>query len=646
MLRPLKVDDLLKLKSISSCVVSPDGKRMVVALKSVATPSATKTNLWEWHGKRPRAITRGRHADTNPQFDAHGMLYFQSNRAKPRPAVFVESDQGPVEVFSMPEGAISGLKVSPDGKKFAFLYRPADPNHTKEAKASRKRERASEPPLEFSQFPWRLDGDGEFGDRTWTLMVWSGGKASALGPNDCWAEIDFTWAPDSQSLFVSHDPRPEPFMEPNDAVLERIELTGKATRLASRPGGKSMLSVSPSGRYLALVLDPLEDFHWGIRRQRILVHDLKTGEIAEPLANRDLLISGHPLSDCRDMSSPAILWKDEETFGLPWSDRGVYGFAEVNWKQDEVQVLYAEPGEIHLTAHHQGTYFGWVTSTSSPTEAVRLTAQGLELLSPVNRDWLAEVAVATPTELNLPGPGGTVHGWHLTSGKGRKKPAVISVHGGPACFYSAGFFFELQLLAANGYEVFYCNPRGSTSYGESHARSILGAWGEKDWEDIQILTQAAKKHESVDPERVSIIGGSYGGFMVNWAIAHDPTYHRAVSDRCVSNLISKWGTSDYPFVPNAMWPGCVFRNDIDQLWESSPIKHFGNAKTPTLIVHSVGDLRCAIEQGEQVFTALKMLGVRTKMIRYPVTTSHGMSRNGPPDLRMHRLQAYLNWLGS
>lgn len=131
--------------------------------------------------------------------------------------------------------------------------------------------------------------------------------------------------------------------------------------------------------------------------------------------------------------------------------------------------------------------------------------------------------------------------------------------------------------------------------------------------------------------------------MVNWAIGHTHEFYRAVTDRCVSNLLSKWGNSDYLFVPDGHWPGTAFRN-WERLWECSPIKHFAEVKTPTLIIHSEGDLRCAIEQGEQVYAALKILGVETKFIRYPPSTSHGMSRGGPPDLRIHRLNAIVDWL--
>jgi acylaminoacyl-peptidase len=116
----------------------------------------------------------------------------------------------------------------------------------------------------------------------------------------------------------------------------------------------------------------------------------------------------------------------------------------------------------------------------------------------------------------------------------------------------------------------------------------------------------------------------------------------AITDRCVSNLVSMSGNSDFPLVPDTYWPGNAWSKP-ETLWDQSPMKYMGNAKTPTLIIHSEGDLRCNVEQSEQVFTALKLRGVPTRFVRYPQSTSHGMSRSGPPDLRIHRLNQILDW---
>jgi len=130
--------------------------------------------------------------------------------------------------------------------------------------------------------------------------------------------------------------------------------------------------------------------------------------------------------------------------------------------------------------------------------------------------------------------------------------------------------------------------------------------------------------------------------MTNWAIGHTNDFAAAATDRCVSNLVSMAGSSDFPLVSDQYWKGNSW-DDIETLWSQSPLKYFGNVETPTLIVHSEGDLRCNVEQSEQIFTVLKIRGIPTRFVRYPSTTSHGMSRNGPTDLRIHRLKQYLDW---
>jgi acylaminoacyl-peptidase len=151
-----------------------------------------------------------------------------------------------------------------------------------------------------------------------------------------------------------------------------------------------------------------------------------------------------------------------------------------------------------------------------------------------------------------------------------------------------------------------------------------------------------QKQPYVDAKRMGVMGGSYGGYMTNWVIGHTDAFAGAITDRCVSNLVSMAGNSDFPNVPDTYWKGNAW-DKPETLWDQSPVKYFGNVKTPTLIIHSEGDYRCNVEQADQVFTTLKLRGVPVRYVRYPSTTSHGMSRSGPPDLRLHRLHQILDW---
>lgn len=224
---------------------------------------------------------------------------------------------------------------------------------------------------------------------------------------------------------------------------------------------------------------------------------------------------------------------------------------------------------------------------------------------------------------------------------------VLSIHGGPHMAYGHAFMHEFQMLAQQGYAVLYCNPRGSVGYGQSHSGAIQGRWGTIDAEDIlSFLDGALAQFQELDPERMAVVGGSYGGYMVNWLTAHTHRFKRAITDRCVSNLVSFAGTSDIGFYFGQHEIGAnPYTGDPAVLWDRSPIKYVSQVKTPTLVVHSEQDLRCALEQGQQWYHALKTLGIETRFVRFP-EENHELSRSGRPDRRMVRLQEYLNWLSS
>jgi len=151
-----------------------------------------------------------------------------------------------------------------------------------------------------------------------------------------------------------------------------------------------------------------------------------------------------------------------------------------------------------------------------------------------------------------------------------------------------------------------------------------------------------EKKPYIAKNRMGVTGGSYGGYMTVWIIGHTDRFKAAVTQRCVSNFISEWGSSDFNWwFERELDAGPPFEN-LQKYWEMSPIKYIGNAKTPTLVVHSENDLRCPIEQGEQVFVALKRIGVDTAFLRFP-GEFHGLSRNGRTDRRIVRLQRMAEW---
>lgn len=227
--------------------------------------------------------------------------------------------------------------------------------------------------------------------------------------------------------------------------------------------------------------------------------------------------------------------------------------------------------------------------------------------------------------------------------KSDKNPAILSIHGGPKTVFGRVLHHEMQLLSALGYYVFYMNPRGSCGRGNEFM-DIRGKYGSIDYDDLMKLTdEVLERYEDVDPKRLGVMGGSYGGFMTNWIIGHTDRFKRACTQRCISNWISMYGTSDigFYFVEDQV-NGTPWR-DFDNMWDMSPLKYADKIKTPTLIIHADEDFRCPLEQGHQMFLALNHHGVETKMVVFK-GENHELSRSGKPLHRKRRLDEIVEWM--
>jgi dipeptidyl aminopeptidase/acylaminoacyl peptidase len=190
--------------------------------------------------------------------------------------------------------------------------------------------------------------------------------------------------------------------------------------------------------------------------------------------------------------------------------------------------------------------------------------------------------------------------------------------------------------------VFFCNPRGSDGRGDKFA-DIRGKYGSIDYEDIMRFTDLVlDKYPFIDEDRVGVTGGSYGGFMTNWIIGHTNRFKAAVSQRSISNWISKFGTTDigYFFVEDQI--GSTPWDDLDKLWDHSPLKYADRVVTPTLFIHSEEDYRCWLVEGIQMFTALKYHGVDARLCIFK-GENHDLSRSGRPKSRLRRLEEISKW---
>jgi dipeptidyl aminopeptidase/acylaminoacyl peptidase len=292
-----------------------------------------------------------------------------------------------------------------------------------------------------------------------------------------------------------------------------------------------------------------------------------------------------------------------------------------------------------------------VGSAIAPPEIYlgRITRSSISLkqVSFENTHWCEDHAISKPKEKWITSGDKTkIQCWIMRpppeARKRASKPAILQIHGGPHCQYGWMFFHEFQCLASAGYTVLYSNPRGSKGYGRDHCDAIRNGWGGSDWVDMQAVISMMQKDKNINAKNMGVMGGSYGGYMTNWIVGHSNEFRGAITDRCVSNLVSMGGNSDFMDKEDGYFGGNFWSRPEDR-WKQSPIRHFGNVETPMLIIHSEGDLRCNIEQSDQVFAALKLRDIEARYVRYPKSTSHGFSRGGAPDMRKHRLNEILSW---
>jgi dipeptidyl aminopeptidase/acylaminoacyl peptidase len=431
---------------------------------------------------------------------------------------------------------------------------------------------------------------------------------------------------------------------------------GEPGQLTREPGPSLAPAFSPDGATIAFVgnLDPYAAL-WKNFHLRTL--PAEGGPSTDLLPGFDRTCANETIHDLAEFGHlpQAPVWSaDGSSLTFAASDRGACNLYRVGSGGGAPEPLVAG---LHDLASYSATPDGgrWALLVGDPSAPHEVFAweggagDPLRRLTQANRRLLKRRTVAVPEEILIEPPDGTegaaaVHGWILRPPAvepGSRAPLVLAIHGGPMAMYGWAYVHEFQVLAAAGIAVLYTNPRGSQGYGEAHCTAIRGDWGNLDYRDLMQAVDWACAQPDVDPERLGVCGGSYGGFMTNWIVARDRSFRAAITDRSISNLHSFYGTSDFGW--DFEWDlGARPWRDPERYWSGSPLKYVESIRTPLLIVHGETDLRCPVEQADQLFAALRVLGREVEYVRYP-DQSHGLSRAGTPSLRLDRLRRYVAW---
>jgi dipeptidyl aminopeptidase/acylaminoacyl peptidase len=650
----VRARDIETLISVGRPAVAPDGSFAVFAAsRPDLTANKSVGQLWrvDLPGGTPRRLTRGE-SDSGPRLSPDGTrVAFLRGDVKGRAQIFVVDAGGgePVQATDAVAG-VSEFVWSRDGAALGFVARVPEKGRYGSVEGL---DAPAEAPRRVTGVRWHANGLGYIGDRP--------------------AHIFVVPAPGTDS---------EPFYTPAARVLgedekgpEKRTVAAEATQLTH--GDASHSGIAFLGDEIVTVRDEIETDRRDLRNAVVAVRTDGTGErdvLAREagLALYDLdvdpagrlLVIGHEVGPSRiDFIAPAVaLWSVENGEPRRLTDPDALDLADsqLTFDGDDILVQDARRGRVHLVRVLPGGELSEVIggdvevgghgAGGGRVVAAVATAESFGELVVVERGEsttltafgaaAAASGIVVPREVTVTGRDGyPVHGWVATPEGEGPFPVILQIHGGPYASYGVHLFDETQVLVDAGYAVVYCNPRGSAGYGREHGRVIRQAMGTVDFHDvIDFLEGTVAQDPSLDGGRVGIMGGSYGGYLTAWVIAHDHRFAGAIVERGFLDPISFQGTSDIGSFFGDEYVGV----SAEDLARQSPMAVVGDVTTPTLVIHSELDFRCPLEQATRYYAALKRQGTPAEMLIFP-GENHELSRSGQPRHRVERFEAILDW---
>lgn len=653
--RFIEAEDIYRLRVMTAAAISPDEKKVVYTVEIVAENRRkyySHLYLADVSSGETRQFTHGEVHDRSPVWSPDGKwIAFLSTRDKKTGIYLIPAEGGAERKIYEADGALTWISWSPKGDELIFQFRYNDSHDIKEE------DKKKELPLyrHVTRLLYRMDGEGFLPkDRfhIWKVEI-NSGKAIQLtrGKYD---DVQPSVSPDGKAVVFVSNRRRQPELHPLKDDLYMVPLAGGRTRKIPTPAGPKMgPSFSPDGRKIAYFAHTDPDDAWGVT----CFHLWTVGASGRPAA-RDLI--------------PRF---DRQTYDQTIGDMGEgFGFAAPHWSEDgkriyfsasdtgSTHVFYAPargglPTRITKKAGHVKSYSlngrtrklaAVISNLDSPGELFIMPAvydgdRKARKYTESNKKLFRSIQMPNIKEIRFKGKDKfELQGWLVTPPnfrKNKKYPGILEIHGGPRAQYGYTFYHEMLYLASKGYVVFYTNPRGGGGQGETFAGAIIGDWGTIDYYDCMAAADYLAGLPYVKGKQMGVTGGSYGGYMTNWIIGQTDRFRAAVTQRSVVDLKSFVGTSDFGFDLKREFGGQPW-TDPEIYERCSPLTYVRNVKTPLLIIHSEQDLRCSIEQAEQYFVTLKLMGKKVEMVRFP-EEPHGLSRHGRPDRRVARL----DWIG-
>ena len=625
MKKPFTIEDYFRIQAVDSPQISPDGRRVAYVIRTSdkkENRELANIHLVDVNSGESFRLTAGPKHDHSPRWSPDGkQIAFVSDR-KEKPQIWlIRPDGGEAEVLTDSKSGVQGLAWSPDGKRIA--YRAADaPSKDEEEKKKKKDDaRVADRDLKMSHL-WVID------------LAEKKAKRLTRGR---YHVTEFAWSPDGKRIACAFSPTPlaDDGWKADIAVVPATG--GRRTALVRQPGFNGSPRWSPDGKQIAFVSQGGVDDRLAVQqiwlvparggKARNLTpkeEDLQGGLTWSPdgrsgyyTVGRGVATQVHRLSVSSGRTEPAVAGEDVVGGFSLSKDGKAAAFVLQNGKTPPQVCVSALPRGVprpvthinpHLTQYRLGR-----------KETVRWTSDdGLEI----------EGLLIKPVGYR----------------RGKRYPLLVSVHGGPTGAFLNTFDpgpprpYPLAVFAERGYAVLLPNPRGSVNYGDAFKRANYRDWGGGDYRDIMTGVDAMISRGIADPDRLGMMGWSYGGYMTAWAVTQTDRFEAVSVGAGVANLYSMYGSNDISGYLLAFF-GAVPWRDPEEYARHSALTFVDQVKSPVLIQHGERDVRVPFTQALEFHQALKDRKIQTELVIYP-RQGHGL---GEPRLVMDAMQRNLDW---